>query len=140
MVPSFGSRGHCARRGWCDGRGVGHVPENSSNHAFYASPELDATLDAAHSERDPQRRVTLYEQAEDIVLRDAPWAFVYTPVSVSVTQPYVRAWVPHPVWNDWVGDAWLDLPRRRAAVTRARDRRVLGPLAALHRPWEALPP
>ena len=115
-------------------------PENSSNHAFYASAELDATLDAAHSERDPQRRVTLYEQAEDIVLRDAPWAFVYTPVAVSVTQPYVRGWVPHPVWNDWVGDAWLDLPRRRAAVTRARDLRAMGPLAALHRPWEALQP
>jgi ABC-type transport system substrate-binding protein len=114
-------------------------PENSSNHAFYASPALDATLDAAHSERDPRRRVALYEQAEDIVLRDAPWAFVYTPVSVSVTQPYLRGWVPHPVWNDWVGDAWLDLPRRRAAVARARDLRALGPLAALHRPWEALP-
>lgn len=109
-------------------------PENSSNHAFYASAELDALLDAAHSERDPRRRISLYERAEDVVLRDAPWAFVYTPVAVSVTQPYVRGWTPHPVWNDWVGDAWLDLPRRRWRAARDRAARALGPLERLARP------
>lgn len=115
-------------------------PENSSNHAFYANPNLDALLDAAHSEPDPQRRVALYQQAEDLVLDDAPWAFVYTPIAVSVTQPYLRGWTPHPVWNDWVGDAWLDLPRRRWTRERAAARREFGSLAMTALPFGALTP
>lgn len=114
--------------------------ENSSNHAFYANPRLDETLDAAHSELDPRRRVALYERAEDMLLDDAPWVFVYTPVAVSVTQPYLRGWVPHPVWNDWVGDAWLDLPRRRWTRERAAAQRAYGPLALAARPFGARTP
>lgn len=114
--------------------------ENSSNHAFYRNPALDALLDRARSERDHRARIALYEQAEDLVLADAPWAFVYTPVSVSVTQPYVKGWSPHPVWNDWLGDAWLDLPRRRWTARRAQALRALGAVAPLALPFgEATP-
>jgi ABC-type transport system substrate-binding protein len=112
----------------------GIQPENSSNHAFYRNPALDALLDRARTEGDPRARTALYERAEDMVLADAPWVFVYTPVSVSVTQPYLRGWVPHPVWNDWLGDAWLDLPRRRWTAARAEASRALGGLSALAGP------
>lgn len=109
--------------------------EHSSNHAFYANPALDRLLDEAKTEGDPRRRLALYQRAEDVLLRDAPWAFVYTPVDLNVLQPWVRHWAHHPVWNDHIEDVWLDLPRRRWAASEAARARSFGPFAALARPW-----
>lgn len=81
----------------------------------------------------------MYQDAEQVLLRDAPWAFLYSPVEDSVVQPYVRNYVPHPVWNYYVGDVWLDLPRRRfVAQSRARALSY-GALAALATPLGAMP-
>ncbi len=109
--------------------------EGSSNRAFYRSAELDGLLDRAKVEGDRDARVRLYEQAEDVLLRDAPWAFMYTPSNIFATQPWVRGWTPHPVWNDFLGDAWLDLPRRNWVASRARHASSLGALAAFSGPF-----
>ncbi len=109
--------------------------ENSTNHAYYRNPVLDELLDRAKIEPDDTVRIGMYQQAEQILLRDAPWAFVYTPVDVSVMQPYVRGFVPHPVWNFYIGDVWIDEPLRRWTTEDVARRRALGPLAALASPW-----
>jgi len=105
--------------------------ENSSNHSFYRNPTLDALLDRGKVEADPAARIRLFEQAEDILLRDAPWTFMYTPLDIHVVQPYVRGYVPHPVYTDYVGDLWLDLPLRRFVQAQASRRDALGPLGFL---------
>ena len=94
-------------------------PENSENRSFYRNPELDRVLDEARSERDPGRRVALYRQANDLVARDAPWAFTSYPLKTELHQAYVHGYVPHPVWSQDYRNVWLDLPRRRLA-DRAR--------------------
>lgn len=109
--------------------------EQSSNHAFYRNAEVDRMLDHAKVEGDRAARLALYQQAEDQVLRDAPWAFLYTPLNIFATQPWVRGWTPHPVWNDYFGDAWLDLPRREWVAARAAHARSLGPFAAFAAPF-----
>lgn len=106
-------------------------PENSSNHSFYNNPALDRLLDRAKVEADDAARIRLYQEAEDLLLRDAPWTFMYTPLDIHVVQPYVRGYVPHPVYTDYVGDLWLDLPLRRYAAARTAHRRALGPLQML---------
>ena len=111
--------------------------EQSSNHAFYANPALDRLLDRAKIEGDTQVRLGLYQQAEDILLRDAPWAYMYTPLNIFVTQPYVRGWAPHPVWGDYLGEAWLDLPLRDWVAARESHRRSLGALAAFATPFSS---
>ncbi len=88
---------------------------NSQNRSFYRNSQLDALLDAARIEQSPSRRAKLYQQASRIVTGDAPWAFVYNPLSMHVWQPYVRGYGPHPVWDKDYRSAWLDLPRRRVA-------------------------
>lgn len=109
--------------------------EHSSNHAFYSNPQLDQLLDRAKVEGDAALRVGLYQQAEDILLRDAPWAYMYTSLNIFVTQPYVRGWAPHPVWSDYLGEAWLDLPRRDWVAGRQAHQRSLGSLGALANPF-----
>jgi len=86
---------------------------NSENRSFYVNRELDSLLDRARGERDTVRRTEMYRQANDIVARDAPWAFLANPMTLEVAQPYVRNYRPHPVWFADIRDVWLDLPRHR---------------------------
>ncbi|MFN8556109.1 MAG: peptide ABC transporter substrate-binding protein [Dehalococcoidia bacterium] len=48
--------------------------ESAQNETKYANPEVDRLLSQARVERDNAKRVQLYNQAERIILQDAPWA------------------------------------------------------------------
>ncbi len=47
--------------------------ESSLNHGQYSNPEVDAILEVARTEPDVNRRVELYHQAEDMIVKDAAW-------------------------------------------------------------------
>jgi peptide/nickel transport system substrate-binding protein len=83
--------------------------EGTSNYSFYANAELDALLDAAHAEVDPDQRAAMYRRAEHILYDDAPWLWDYHQLVTEVTQPYVQGYEPHPVWIRDYTQAWLDL-------------------------------
>jgi ABC-type transport system substrate-binding protein len=90
-------------------------PQHSENRSFYRSAELDRLLDEGRGETDPEKRVALYREANALVARDAPWAFLYYPVDFEAWQPYVKGYRPHAVWSDY-RSVWLDLPRRSATA------------------------
>ena len=91
---------------------------NSPNDSFYANPELDAVLDAARQELDPHAREAMYHRAERILYDDAPWIWDYHRLTTEVTQPYVRGYTPHPMWQRDYSAAWLDLGPDGAPVPR----------------------
>jgi oligopeptide transport system substrate-binding protein len=96
---------------------------DSSNRSFYSHPDLDALLERALVERDPQRRAAMYREANDFVADQAPWAFFCNTQAPQAWQPYVRGYRPHPWYWIPVTEVWLDLPRKRVAgVTRERAR------------------
>lgn len=105
------------------------TPTDSTNRSFYRNPTLDALLDRARSERDRTRRVAMYREANQIVTRDAPWAFAFSTIRLDAWQPYVHGYRIHPVWVNCYRDVWLDLPRRR--VTRRYAPRANMPAALL---------
>ncbi|MDP3768616.1 MAG: ABC transporter substrate-binding protein, partial [Dehalococcoidia bacterium] len=47
--------------------------ESPNNDTFYSNPEVDALLREALTETNEQRRVELYQQAEQMILADVPW-------------------------------------------------------------------
>ena len=47
--------------------------ESALNHGKYSNPEVDAILEEARTEPDVNRRVELYHQAEDLIVKDAAW-------------------------------------------------------------------
>jgi len=113
-------------------------PVNSQNRAFYSNPELDALLDRARGEPNRERRVGMYRQANELLAREAPWAFTYYPLVMELWQPYVRGYRPHPVWSEDYRSVWLDLPRQRVArmlrgprATPARQAAALFPFGGL---------
>ncbi len=47
--------------------------ESSLNHGLYSNPDADAILERARVEPDVNRRVELYQEAEDLIVKDAAW-------------------------------------------------------------------
>ncbi len=84
-------------------------PTSSTNDSFYANPQLDAVLDAARQDTDPESRAALYRRAERILYDDVPWIWDYHRLSIEVTQPYVQNHELHRIWLRDYTSAWLDL-------------------------------
>lgn len=92
--------------------------EDCQNKAFYANPKLDALLDRAHRELDREKRLGMYREAEKIVCDEAPWSFTYYSSRISITQPWIRDYKSHPVWDRYVTPVWIDRGARQAKLSR----------------------
>jgi ABC-type transport system substrate-binding protein len=69
----------------------------SNNDSFYYNPEFQQLIDEAKDETDLQKRYALYDQAEKIAVADAPWVFLYYPVTYVIRQPWVRDYEINPM-------------------------------------------
>ncbi|MCA9876861.1 MAG: peptide ABC transporter substrate-binding protein [Thermomicrobiales bacterium] len=68
----------------------------------YCNPEADALVAAADTEGDPAARLALYEQAQRLILDDAPAVFAFNDTQAVLVRPSVTGYVTTPV------DAWPD--------------------------------
>ncbi len=82
--------------------------EDSTNTSFYKNPRFDELVDRAHKELDDARRKKIYDEAQSILIDDAPWAFTAYYRWYVQKQPYVRDYDPHPMWTHEATRAWLD--------------------------------
>jgi len=64
--------------------------ESDNNETMYSNPEVDALLEEARTEQDQARRLELYQQAEEIIVEDAPWIPLFHGKSNALTKPYVQ--------------------------------------------------
>ena len=51
--------------------------DSLNNHTNYSNPEVDRLLAEARTERDREGRFRLYNQAEQMILDDAPWVWTW---------------------------------------------------------------
>jgi oligopeptide transport system substrate-binding protein len=71
------------------------------NNTRYSNPALDALLEQARTEQDVNRRMSLYQQAEQIVVEDAVWVPLYNGRDHVLVKPYVKGFefppmvIPH---------------------------------------------
>jgi ABC-type transport system substrate-binding protein len=66
------------------------------NRGGYTNPTLDALLEQARVERDVTRRMQLYQQAEQIIVDDAPVLFLSHGLDYVVVKPYINGFVLAP--------------------------------------------
>lgn len=69
----------------------------ANNDTFYYNPRVDALLREAAPVTDLPQRYALYQQAEKIIVADAPWVFLYNPVTYVIHQPWVHDFVLNPM-------------------------------------------
>jgi oligopeptide transport system substrate-binding protein len=99
-----GQHGQLFSCGWCADY---PDPENFSDVLFhsgaqqntgkYSNPALDAILDQARVERDVNKRIQLYQQAEQMIVQDAPALFIMHDLSYELVRPTVKGFVMTPI-------------------------------------------
>jgi len=79
----------------------------SNNDTFYYNPRVDALVDQAAPLADRKQRYQLYNQAERLIVGDAPWVFLYNPVTYVIRQPWVHDYVLNPMRPTRLEKVWL---------------------------------
>jgi ABC-type transport system substrate-binding protein len=69
-----------------------------NNSAFYNNPEVNRRLDIAVASMDNDERTRLFREAEDIIMKDAPWVPLVHEQYPVLYHPRLRGTAPHPVW------------------------------------------
>lgn len=68
-----------------------------NNSGGYSNPQLDSLLDKASTEQDPNTRLNMYQEAEQIVVQDAALLPLFFGRSYVVVKPYVKGYALSPL-------------------------------------------
>ncbi|MBC8248799.1 MAG: peptide ABC transporter substrate-binding protein [Anaerolineales bacterium] len=71
--------------------------ESHNNYWKYSNPEVDRLLEEARGEQDSEKRMELYQQAEEMILEDAPIVPLTHAADYWLTKPYVEGMIYPPV-------------------------------------------
>lgn len=69
----------------------------SNNNTNYGNPQVDALLDEAAHTVDPDRRLHVLQQVERLAVEDAPWVFLFHPVTYDIVSARVHGFRLHPL-------------------------------------------
>ena len=70
--------------------------ESKDNESKYRNAEVDRLLEQADTEQDNAQRLALYQQAEQIIVNDAPWIPLFHDEYSVLVKPYVKDYVLPP--------------------------------------------
>lgn len=79
----------------------------SNNDTDYDNPKVDALLAEAARTIERAQRFRLLHMAERVAFADAPWVFLYHPVSYVIVSPRVRDFHLHPLRPARYDHVWL---------------------------------
>jgi len=110
-----GNHGQLLDGGWCadypDPENFADVlfhTDSGQNNGGYSNPELDSLLEAARVEQDVVKRISMYQQAEQILVDDAAALFTIHWLSYELVKPYVRGYTLTPIDIPIERYMWLD--------------------------------
>jgi ABC-type transport system substrate-binding protein len=75
------------------------TPTASLNRSFYSNPQVNALLDAAGVELDRARRMKMYQEAEQMIVNDAPIVPLVHTERYVAHQPWIKGYKLHPMWS-----------------------------------------
>ncbi len=78
-----------------------------TNESRYSNAEVDRLLDVARIELDVNKRLSIYRQAENIIVDDCPHVWHYFSTALDVRKPHVRGSVRHPARDQFFKDTYL---------------------------------
>ncbi|MGQ9682962.1 MAG: peptide ABC transporter substrate-binding protein [Anaerolineae bacterium] len=82
--------------------------QSAENHMAYSNPEVDRLLEKARVEADRDTRLVLYQQAEELVVMDAPWVPLWHSRDYVLVKPYVKGVVFTGATRPWLKDVYLE--------------------------------
>ncbi len=110
-----GNHGQLISNGWCadypDPENFADVlfhSDSSQNSGGYSNPQLDTLLEQARIEQDVNKRIGMYQQAEQMIVDDAAVLFTTHSLSYQLVKPYVKGYVFTPIDIPIERYMWLD--------------------------------
>jgi len=82
--------------------------ESGLNRMRYAHVQVDELLEEARVETDATRRARLYQQAEELIVSDAPWVPLWHNVDYMLTKPYVKGVTYAAAVFPWLSSVYLE--------------------------------
>ncbi|MDR1471056.1 MAG: ABC transporter substrate-binding protein [Synergistaceae bacterium] len=70
------------------------------NYSYYKNEEADRLMDQGRVETDPAKRTEIYRRAEEIIVEDAPWIYLFYYYNNLATQKWVEG-VSLPAFGDY---------------------------------------
>jgi ABC-type transport system substrate-binding protein len=80
-----------------DGRAITNA--NTMNIAFYSNSVVNQLLDQGAAETNLPKRFAVYQQAEELIVREAPWAFLGHANLYALRQPWLKGPLMEPIWG-----------------------------------------
>jgi peptide/nickel transport system substrate-binding protein len=71
----------------------------TGNRTRCIDPELDRLIEVAQQTIDEKSRYRLYRRAEERVIRNAPWVFMWHKTDYFVIQPWVQDFKIYPIYS-----------------------------------------
>lgn len=94
-----GKHGQIFSIGWCadypDPENFADIlfhTDSEQNRGKYSNPEVDALLEQARVEQDVAKRIALYQQAEQLIVNDAPVLFTVHSLRYELVKPYIKGY------------------------------------------------
>ncbi|MGX7594292.1 ABC transporter substrate-binding protein [Planococcus plakortidis] len=79
----------------------------AQNIAFYKSDEFTSLITEARETIDQDKRIELYQEAQQLFQEDAPWVMLAYTTPPLAQSDYVEDYNPHPMSNDLMTDVYL---------------------------------
>jgi hypothetical protein len=122
-----GKHGQLISEGWCadypDPENFADVlfhTGNAMNQGNYSNPDLDTILEEARVEKDPVKRIEMYQQAEKIIINDSPVIFLKHSNSYVLVKPYLQGFVGTPIDVPLERYLWIDAEKLRNSLINLR--------------------
>lgn len=80
----------------------------ATNLTGYKNAQIDTLIDQAREERDPQKRLVLYQRIEDEIMKDVPVIPTFHPAVVRAYQSWIKGCSIHPVVPLFYARMWID--------------------------------
>jgi len=71
----------------------------AGNRTRYANATVDALIEEGRNTLDEKKRNSLYQKAEELIVADAPWVFLWHRTDFTIRQPGVRHYRIYPVYS-----------------------------------------
>jgi oligopeptide transport system substrate-binding protein len=82
--------------------------DSQQNNGGYSNPALDALLERGRVEQDVPSRIAMYQEAEQMIVDDAPVLFTVHSLSFELVKPYVKGYVFTPISIPIERYMWLE--------------------------------
>ncbi|MDO8542533.1 MAG: peptide ABC transporter substrate-binding protein [Opitutaceae bacterium] len=85
-----------------------YLGKGGNNWTGWSNPEYDRLIAEAARTLDPERRFEFFQQAEALLLEEAPIAPLFFGAQTYLIHPAVKGWVPAPLWVRRYQYVWLE--------------------------------